>query len=239
MAVKHVQSAMRALRTFEAVAEHQPVGVGALARILADDKSAIHRSLVTLEAAGWIRRTGDGTRWMIATRVVALALAHGAELRTSLRDVARPILEQLRDETGETAILNVLEGDEVVALDVVESTQLVRAGPPVGFIVPTASSAAGLAILAHLDDSRRVELLGGTPEPAFVEQLDEIRSRGWSINDRDATPGACAVGAAVLDGEDRPLGAVTVSGPADRLPRPVLDELGPLVASAAAAVAGK
>src|SRR5437016_10707192 len=81
MAVKHVQSATRVLATFEALADHQPVGVGALARVLDDDKSAVQRALMTLAEAGWIRRTpADRTRWEVTTRV--LALAHGAQRRS-------------------------------------------------------------------------------------------------------------------------------------------------------------
>jgi len=233
MAVKQVQSATRVLATFEALADHQPVGVGALARVLDDDKSAVQRALMTLAEAGWIRRTtGDRTRWEVTTRV--LALAHGAQRRTGLRERARPVLERLRDETGETAILNVPESGQVVVLDVAESNQLVRTVPGIGLVVPPLASAAGQAILAHLPVAQLADygVTGG------YERLAAVRARGWSVNDRDATPGASAVGAAVLDGEGRPLASITISGPAARMDADVLDRLGPLVNSAAASLSG-
>ena len=54
MAVKPLQSLARALGAIDAIAEHQPVGLSALARALDEDKSALQRVLVTLHAAGWI-----------------------------------------------------------------------------------------------------------------------------------------------------------------------------------------
>lgn len=233
MAVKHVQSATRVLATFEALADHQPVGVGALARVLGDDKSAVQRALMTLAEAGWIRRAGgDTTRWEVTTKL--LALAHGAHRRTGLRERARPVLEQLRDRTGETAILNVPEDGQVVVLDVAESTQLVRTVPGIGFAVPPLASAAGQAILAHLPAGELADY--GVTEDG--SRLAGVRERGWSVNDRDATPGASAVGAAVLDGEGRPVASITISGPAERMAPDVLDRLGPLVNSAAASLSG-
>src|SRR5256885_2890047 len=213
MAVKHVQSATRVLATFEALADHQPVGVGALARVLDDDKSAVQRALMTLAEAGWIRRTpADRTRWEVTTRV--LALAHGAQRRTGLRERARPILEKLRDQTGETAILNVPESGQVVVLDVAESNQLVRTVPGIGLVVPPLTSAAGQAILAWLPPDA-VEEFGVDDDG----RLAGVRDRGWSVNDRDSTPGASAVGAPVFDGDGRPVASITLSAPAPRMPK--------------------
>lgn len=233
MPVKHVQSAARVLTTFEALADHQPVGVGALARVLGEDKSAVQRALMTLAEAGWIRRAaGDTTRWEVSTKV--LGLAHGAHRRTGLRERARPVLEQLRDDTGETAILNVPEAGQIVVLDVAESTQLVRTVPGIGLAVPPLESAAGQAILAHLSPARRREfgVAGGEA------RLRQVHERGWSVNDRDATPGASAVGAAVLDGAGQPVASITVSGPAERMSHDVLDRVGPLVARVADSLSG-
>ena len=85
MAVKHLRLA-RVLATFEALADHQPVGVGALARVLDDDKSAVQRALMTL-AAAQMRFTaprGSGTRWEVTTACSASPIVPSA--RTGLRE---------------------------------------------------------------------------------------------------------------------------------------------------------
>jgi len=232
MPVKQVRSASRVLATFEGVVEHQPVGVGALARALDDDKSAVQRALMTLAEAGWIRRTGpDSAQWEVTTR--PLRLAHDAQRRSGLRERARATLEQLRADTGETVILNVPDEGRVVVVDVAESTQLLRTAPSIGFVVPVEASAAGLALLAALDPAELPEFLGARPSRRLTGRLDEVRARGWSVNDRDAAPGASAVGAVLLEG-GHPVGSITISGPAERMTPEVLDRLGPVVAAAAA-----
>ena len=232
MPVKQVQSAARVLATFEMLAEHQPAGVGALARLLDDDKSAVQRALMTLAEAGWIQRTAvDPGRWEVTARV--LALAHAAHRHTDLRERMRPTLQALRDETGETAFLSVPAGGRVVvAVDVVESLQLVRAAPHVGLVVPPDTSAAGQAILAHLPPDELALFLGGPVSPALAERLAEVRRRGWSVNDQDVVAGARGVGAAVLAAGGRPVASVTISVPADRLPAAAMPALGARVAAA-------
>ncbi len=228
MAVKQVQSAARVLATFEALAEHQPMGVSALARILGDDKSGVQRALMTLADAGWIDRVGDGIQWEVTSRVLVLV-----QRRSGLRERSRATLEALRDETGETIILNVPENGQIVVLDVTESNQLVRTAPHIGLVVPAAPSAAGQAILAHLPDAECALYVGRTLGAPMRARLAEVRRRGWAVNAGDVTPGAWAVGAAILDADQRAIASIAVSAPADRMPPSVQDACGPLVAAAA------
>ena len=232
MAVKRLQSAARVLATFEALADNQPLGVGALARVLDDDKSAVQRALMTLAAAGWIRRSsGDESQWEVTTRV--LGLANMAQSRSGLRERIRPTLEALRNSTGETVILNVPESGQIIILDVFESTHLVRTAPKVGFVVPAMSSAAGQAILAHLAAAEVAFFVGGPPDAQLQGLLGEVRERGWSVNAGDETPGARAVGAAIMDNVQRPIASITISAPADRLPDKTIDVVGPQLAAIA------
>jgi DNA-binding IclR family transcriptional regulator len=228
MVVKHVQSAARVLAAFEAVAEHQPVGVSALARILHDDKSGVQRALMTLADAGWIDRVEPGGGWKVAPRVLVVV-----QRRAGLRERARATLEALRDETDETVILNVPESGQIVVLDVVESSQLVRTAPHIGFAVPPATSAAGQAILAHLPEAEIAPYTGAPPDRGVLARLEEVRTRGWGVNAGDVTPGAHAVGAAILDADRRAIASITVSAPADRLPPPLQETFGHLVVAAA------
>jgi IclR family transcriptional regulator, acetate operon repressor len=228
MAVKQVQSAARVLGVFEAVAGHQPIGVSALARLLADDKSGVQRALMTLADAGWIERAGGNGDWEVTSRVLVIV-----QRRSGLLERARASLEALRDETDETVILNVPDGGQILVLDVVESTQLVRTSPAIGFAVPAATSAAGHAILAYLPSSELAKYVGGHAGDRLSRRLGEVRRRGWGINSGDVTPGARAVGAPILDAERRAIASITISAPADRMPPQVQDVLGPLVVAAA------
>lgn len=230
MAVKGLRSTERVLTVLEAVAEHQPIGVGALTRALDEDKSAVQRALVTLEGAGWIRATGEEqTRWELTTR--ALVVAGNARRRSGIGHRSRAALEALHHETGETTILAVPDGRRVVIVDVVESTQMVRTAPHIGMVVPAAESAMGIAVLAAMDDDEAAAFLGGAPGDALSRELAEVRRLGWSRNEHQ--PGAASVGAAILDRRGRPVAALSISAPAERLPRDLLPRYGSLVAEAA------
>ncbi len=101
MAVKRIKSAAKLLATFEAIAEHQPIGVGALARLLDADKSAQQRAIMSLADEGWIQAApGEPTKWETTARIYVLA--HLAQGHSGLRQRARVRLDALRSRTGES-----------------------------------------------------------------------------------------------------------------------------------------
>jgi IclR family acetate operon transcriptional repressor len=230
--VKRLRSASRVLAVIEAIAEHQPIGVAALARELDDDKSAVQRALMTLADDGWIRPApGPPTRWELTPRIHVLS--HLAQGHTDLRQRARVALDALRERTGESIILAVPDAGRLVAVDVLESRQLVRTAPFVGMVIPALGSASGQAVMAHLDDHERAAFLGGPVPADLAETLVTVRRRGWAINDGDVVAGATNIGAAILDDGGRPVASVTVSAPSDRLPASRHAKLGALVAETA------
>jgi IclR family acetate operon transcriptional repressor len=236
MTVKPVRSAERVLATLEALAEHQPMGVGALARVLDDDKSAVQRALVTLAQAGWIRPApGDQARWELTAR--SLVVAEHAQRRSGLRQRVHGSLVSLADETGESLILAVRDAGRIVIVDVVESRQLVRTVPHVGMVIPPTTSAAGQAVLAAMDDASLVAFLGSGPDAQTQQSLREVAARGWSLNEgHGAEEGATSVGAAILDADGIPVGGIAISAVADRMPKPVQRRLGERVAAVAASL---
>jgi len=232
VAVKPVEAVTRALAVLDAVAQHEPVGVAALARILGEDTSAVQRSLVSLHDAGWIRAaTGTPVRWELSLRVFALGARAAA--RSGLRERAHPLLESLRDATGESAFLVEVDATRLVVIDVVESRQVVRAAPALGLSLPVARSASGRAVLAHLDDDARVHLVGGPIDAELRAELAAVAKRGWSVSAGLVGREQTSVGAAVLDADGHAVGALVVTGPRDRVPPKLQKSYGALVAQAA------
>ena len=126
---------------------------------------------------GWIRRNAnDATTWEVTTRM--LRVSHEAYRRTGLPERTRATLERLRDDTGETVILNVPEDGQVVIVDLAESAQLVRTVPTVGLVVPALTSAAGLAMLAALPPDDVERFLGVAPDPACSIASAAVRRPG-------------------------------------------------------------
>ncbi len=96
MAVKRSQSASRVLSVVELLAEHQPLGVSALAKLLDDDRSAVQRAVLTLADAGWVRAAREPPmRWELTPRLFAIARL--PDSTNAMRRRARGVLEGLRD----------------------------------------------------------------------------------------------------------------------------------------------
>jgi IclR family acetate operon transcriptional repressor len=232
MAVKPIQSVQRALLVLETVAERQPIGVAALCRHLDLDKSTIQRVLVTLDKAGWIRATGEEiTRWELSTR--PLIVAHRGGGPAGLIERSRPEMLGLQETSGETVFLAIPDAGRIVAIYVLESHHLVRTAPHVGLVLPAEGSAAGSAILSHLSPAEVAEYVGPTPSAELLHQLDETRQRGWSLGVGTVQQGAASLGAAILGADRRPVAAIVISGPSERMIQEHFAELGARVVTAA------
>ncbi|MEV4078501.1 IclR family transcriptional regulator [Nonomuraea fuscirosea] len=228
-----MQNVINALRVLEEVAARQPIGVGELARELGLPKSTVQRSLRTLNEAGWIRPAGgEVTRWQVTSK--ALQIARTTEL--GLRDAAMPVMEELRQRTGETIHLMVPEGDAVVLIERLETDKPLRIVLPLGIRLPLHASANGKAVLAHLRRPAGA-LLGYTgttiTDPdALRAELDGVLARGYADNRGEWRSDIAAVAAAVL-GPDGPIASLSVSTPASRMPEALRAEYGKLVTQAA------
>ncbi len=225
MSVKRSHSGSRILAVFDAIAVHQPVGVSALARLLDDDKSAIQRALMTLADAGWIRPSSEPpTRWEVTAHI--LALAYAAYGSNDLRRRARPVLERLRDETGETVLLVVPDIHNFVIADVIESRQVLRMVPHVGDLVTARNTATGRALLPFMSAEQQVTMLGQAPDRELLASLEATRANGYAVSEGEINAAATNLAAPVFELSGNPVGAVLVCGPRERLQPSLYEAVG-------------
>ncbi|MFD7312882.1 IclR family transcriptional regulator [Streptomyces sp. NPDC059883] len=240
-----MQNVLNALRALEEVAARQPVGVADLARAMELPKSSVQRALVTLHTAGWLRPAGGTpTRWVVTTK--ALHVGRHATGELGLRDVAVPVMEELRRRTDETVHLAVPEGGKVVLIERLETAQPVRIILPLGQNLPLHASANGKAVLAAspagVIDRQLAEGLSGftattiTDPRRLLAELAEIRERGYAANGGEWRTDVSAVAAAVLGGSGQPVASISVNVPTSRLTSEDQAAYGLLVREAAAAV---
>src|SRR3954468_20829433 len=139
-----------ALRLLQLVGERQALRVAEAADLLGVARSTAHRLLSALRRRGFVTQDRPNGAYRPGPALYEIGLA--AVSRIDIRRVARPVLEQLREETQETASLAVLEGTTVRFLDCAESGRSVRVGNRTGVVRPAHASAVGKAILAGLSD---------------------------------------------------------------------------------------
>ncbi|SRR6266545_1142593 len=215
-----------ALRLLELIGEHQIIRVSEAAELLGVARSTAHRLLGALRRRGFVLQDKPNGAYRPGPVLNEIGLA--AIGRIDIRLVARPVLEELSEQTQETVSLSLLEGRNVRFVDGVESPRSVRVGNRTGLVLPAHCTAAGKAILAALpriELARRYqdrELITRTPSSISTweqleEELEQVRRRGYALNGEEGEEGICAVAAAVRDLTDAPLASLAVVLPATRM----------------------
>lgn len=228
--VKEIQSVRNACTVVEMVAERQPVGVSELARATGLDKSTVQRLVVTLHRAGWlVPAPGSTTRWQLVVDLLHLTRNAGT---AALVARTRPVLDTLRDATGESVLLALFVHGQLTVHDVAESRAAVRMSAQLGSQLPIERSASGRVVAAHLGGQELADLRRSHPGIDGDRALAAIRRRGWAASDQEVSDEVRSVGAPLLDGAGRPLGAVVVSGPVHRVSQVQMRRYGALVAAA-------
>jgi IclR family acetate operon transcriptional repressor len=233
--VKRSQGVLRALAVLDQIAARQPIGVSALAKLLEEDRSAVQRTVMTLADAGWIRPAPEAqAQWELSAHIYTLALLPRSS--ASLRERARPVLEEICARTGETAFLALPDVRRFVAIQVAESPHILRAALRVGQIILPRESATGRAMLPYFDPRRQEAMLGHPPAEADLREFAATRARGFGLSAGDVMPGATSLAAPVFDAEDEAEAALVVSGPSERLTPERHAEIGALLARNAASL---
>jgi DNA-binding IclR family transcriptional regulator len=144
-----------------------------------------------------------------------------------VRGRAQPHLDALNKRTGETVNLMELEGDEIVYVARFPSLHAVSVDLHVGSRLPAFCTAAGRAILSHMDPAEAMARLKGvsrvamtkrtlTDLPGLSKALQDARERGYALNDQEAFVGDISVAAPLLCPAGRPLAAVNIAVPSPR-----------------------
>ncbi len=188
-------------------------------------KSTAYRFLAHLENAGYLLR-GDGGAYIIGPRLAQLGA--GIDYHEALRKVSRPVLQKVWRTTKETVNLAVLDGHDVLYLEVIESAHMFRMASQVGMRRPLNSTALGKAILAFASPEQREEMLASltfdritsrtiTDPARFRKELAKILRQGYALDDQEGNLGARCVAAPILDESGKIMAALSVSGPITRI----------------------
>lgn len=163
-------------------------------------------------------------------------------------DKALPVLEQINSETQESVNLAVREAGESVVMLRVQSTLPLRFEQHTGARFPLYTTASGKAILAFSADADAyIASLPSQLPPVtdstlaspgeLADQLEDVRQRGYSIDEEENVAGVRCVGAPVLASDGRAQGAVVIQVPTVRMPVKRIHELGARAVTAAKEVA--
>jgi DNA-binding IclR family transcriptional regulator len=191
-------------------------------------RATAHRLAVALEGHRLVRRTPTGA-W--APGPALTELGRGV---ADLAELAGRHLVALRDASGESAQFYVRDGASRVCVAAAERAHGLRDTVPVGARLPMTAGSAAHALLAFAPADEVTPLL---PSASFTARtLLDVRRRGWAHSIAEREPGVASLSAPVRDAAGGVLGAVSISGPVERLGRRPAPEVVGAVLEAAGAI---
>ncbi len=204
------------LRSFDA--HHREMSLAEVATATGLARPTARRLLLTLEELGYVRSTGGS--FALTPKVITLGTAYVASL--GLWDVARPHLEALVRQTGESSSMAQLDGGDIIYVARVSVPKIIALRVDIGTLFPAPQTSQGKVLLAalspeDLDVTLAIPSRSGLPvyigktREALNEELVEVRARGWAIADEELAPGVRSIAVPVRDGTGTVRAAMNVT----------------------------
>ena len=240
-----VAAAFRLLNAFSE--EEVEIGVSALAKRLGLAKSTVHRLAVTLVAEGILEQNPENEKYRLGINLFRLGAL--VRQRMNLSNEAKPHLVELREQTGETVHLAILNQNQIMYVYNLESRQAIRARSDVGVRKPAYCTAEGLAMLAFQPDEAVEDVIAegllprtlhtSVDKAGLRRRLAEIRQTGSAVEDEESEIGMRCIAAPVRDASGAVVAAVGLAGPVQRLSKKTISGFVPNVVRTADAISAR
>ena len=196
------------------------LGISDLAKRLEMGKSTVHGITSALEALGTIIRDPKTKRYILG--LTLLELGRSAYSQIDLKDLVRPVMEDLMEKTQESVFVGVLNGERVTILDIVESKQDLKMTSTRGTTIPLLAGATGKVFLATMSDEKAREIIGEkglssytehsiTDPEAYLQAVRIAREKGYATDYEEYILGVRAV-ASPVRAENHLISAIWVVG---------------------------
>ncbi|MFM1653160.1 IclR family transcriptional regulator [Brevibacillus sp. B_LB10_24] len=213
------------LRLFHA---GQPtMSLAEIASQLGVSRTSPFRLLFTLQSLGYLHQDENTKRYELTPKVLELGFAYLNSLQ--LPDIARPYLERLRDETGASTHIGVLDGREVVYVARVPARGVTTITVTVGSRLPAHATSLGKSLLAFQSEEQIKEMLIDAELQPYttqtktmindlLQELEVIRKQGYSLSNGEFESGIRSIAAPIFDNAGDVIAAVNVAAPEAILP---------------------
>lgn len=228
-----IQSLARGLKILDLLGQSPDgISITELAEMLDVDKGSASRLVSTLARYGYAEKDDVSRRYHLGPQVVSLS--RSVLTRLPLREAAKPFLRQMMERTGECAHLAVPVQGRVLYIDQAESPATLRVNAAIGTMNPLYCTALGKVFLAFGEVEFPAPLESFTPHTitdpeALRRHLDEVRRRGYAVDDEEFDPGVRCIAVPVFDFRGKVAGSIGISGPASRVTPERLPNLAAIV----------
>jgi IclR family KDG regulon transcriptional repressor len=196
------------------------LGISEIARNLRMAKSTVHGMTSALEELGVVMREPETKTYTLGFTLFELGKV--AYSRIDLKDIARPVMEQVMERTNASVFLGVVYGEHVTILDIVEPPTELKITSPVGTTIPLLAGAVGKVFLSLMEEDQASKLVQSrgisrytphsiTDPDEYLMESKRARERGFATDDEEYILGVRAV-AAPIQGRVHPMSAIWVVG---------------------------
>jgi IclR family transcriptional regulator, KDG regulon repressor len=215
MTVQPLSTALKCLELLNVVAtQSTPVRISELGRMIGETRATTYQRMLTLTAAGWLERLEDGS-YRLTTH--ACRIANAALEQAGFGERALPILNKLKERTGETCTLVTLEDDRLVIAQRVMSHGALRADPRIGAELSFRDSASGKIWLAFGPKGLADRLRNKGVAMASKAELKRVAANRFALGGGGHTlQGVSVMSVPVLDGKGRCAASLSVVCPETR-----------------------
>lgn len=242
----HVQSVERALKLIELLAhEKREMSLTELSQKAGWPKSTVHGLLSTLRDYHYVEQSAETGRYHLGVRLFELGNLVGSSW--DVRAAAKPAMQRLSIQLGETVQLATEDQGEVLYLEKIDSTHLMRIVSEVGVRLPMHCSGLGKVLLAHKTATEVKWIVTQKGLPALTTQtitsmarlereLAEIRKNGYGFDNGEIMDGLRCVAAPIYDANNRVRYALSVSGLSTNMQGERLEKVVQMVVEAARSI---
>ncbi len=236
-----VNSVRKALAILDLLSNRPDLGLAEISKALGFPRSTTHGLLETLTRARFLERNPDSGAYSLGIRLIELGYC--AQTGLDLVRIAAPFLKGLNIRYDETVHLTILDDDEVLYIDCIESQRRLRTYSVIGVRAPLHCTSVGKAILAFQDEDTIARVIARKGLPAFTpntitgesrlrEEIARIRALGYAIDDMEHEEHLRCIGAPIRNARGEVFASISLSGPAERNTLERLEQMAPALLEA-------
>lgn len=219
--------------------KEEETGISEISRELDIPKSAVHRTLITLEEKNFVQQSKKTEKYWLGLKLYVMGEL--VKEKTSLIDIIKPFAENLYNKVKEVVNVSILElGSDgiyksTVIYKTVNTSSVLSVNPKVGSRVDAHTSSVGKSLLAFNKDvdleragktitlNKYTENTIDNWEDLFKE-LEDVRKKGYAVDNEEREVGLFCIGAPIFDKDNNAIAAISISGPTHRMKVLNLDE---------------
>ena len=242
-----IRSVERAIKVLLYICENSiPAGLSQISRGVELDKTTTWRLLATLEKENMVQQDPVTKKYIPGANISNLFNTW----RSDVRKVARPYLEELVHETGETVCLIVAIGLERLCIEVLQGDQKLSCVQTIGYRAPIYKGASGRVLMAYRPIEEVEKILDktgveqSTPQSVtnrevYIRELEKTRERGFAATSGDLLLGLSAISSPIFDNQKDLASALVVKGSQARMSDSIISKMSESVLTTANAISAK